>query len=74
VGFELTTPVFERTKTVHALDRAATVIGTQTHSVGKMRNRLILRQEVHTVPTTLKDEIVNLLDNIQIDVYYDDKD
>jgi hypothetical protein len=27
VGFESTTPVFERTKTVHALDRAATVIG-----------------------------------------------
>jgi hypothetical protein len=27
VGFELTIPVFERTKTVHALDRAATVIG-----------------------------------------------
>jgi hypothetical protein len=27
VGFEPTTPVFERAKTVHALDRAATVIG-----------------------------------------------
>jgi hypothetical protein len=27
VGFETTTPVFERPKTVHALDRAATVIG-----------------------------------------------
>jgi hypothetical protein len=27
VGFEHTTPVFERAKTVHALDRAATVIG-----------------------------------------------
>jgi hypothetical protein len=27
VGFELTTPVFELAKTVHALDRAATVIG-----------------------------------------------
>jgi hypothetical protein len=26
VGFESTTPVFERAKTVHALDRAATVI------------------------------------------------
>jgi hypothetical protein len=30
VEFEPTTPVFERTKTVHALDRAATV--TDTHS------------------------------------------
>jgi hypothetical protein len=28
VGFEPTIPVFERVKTVHALDRAATVIGT----------------------------------------------
>jgi hypothetical protein len=27
VGFELTIPVFQREKTVHALDRAATVIG-----------------------------------------------
>jgi hypothetical protein len=27
VGFEQTTTVFERKKTVHALDRAATVIG-----------------------------------------------
>jgi hypothetical protein len=27
VGFELTIPVFERAKMVHALDRAATVIG-----------------------------------------------
>jgi tRNA A37 N6-isopentenylltransferase MiaA len=27
VEFESTTPVFERAKTVHALDRAATVIG-----------------------------------------------
>jgi hypothetical protein len=27
VGFEPTTPVFERAKTVHALNRSATVIG-----------------------------------------------
>jgi hypothetical protein len=27
VGFEFTIPLFERVKTVHALDRAATVIG-----------------------------------------------
>jgi hypothetical protein len=27
VGFETTTPVFKWEKTVHALDRAATVIG-----------------------------------------------
>jgi hypothetical protein len=27
VGFEPTIPAFERTKTVHTLDRAATVIG-----------------------------------------------
>jgi hypothetical protein len=29
VGFEPTIPVFERVKTVHALDRAATVIGEE---------------------------------------------
>jgi hypothetical protein len=27
MGYEPTTPVFERAKTVHALDRAATAIG-----------------------------------------------
>jgi hypothetical protein len=27
VGYELTTPIFVRAKTVHALDRAATMIG-----------------------------------------------
>jgi hypothetical protein len=30
VGFEPTIPVFERTKTVHALDRAVTLIGNET--------------------------------------------
>jgi hypothetical protein len=29
VGFEPTTPVFERAKTVHALDSVAVVIGQQ---------------------------------------------
>jgi hypothetical protein len=33
VGFKPTTPVFERAKTVHALDRAATVMGDQSSSV-----------------------------------------
>jgi hypothetical protein len=28
VGFEPTIPLFERAKTVHALDRAATVMGS----------------------------------------------
>jgi hypothetical protein len=32
VGFEPTIPVFEREKTVHALDRAASVIGRMTDS------------------------------------------
>jgi hypothetical protein len=30
VGFELTIPVFEREKTFHAFDRAATTIGETT--------------------------------------------
>jgi uncharacterized protein (UPF0212 family) len=33
VGFELMIQVFERAKTVHALDRAATVIGLTIHNV-----------------------------------------
>jgi hypothetical protein len=33
VGFEPTIPVFERTKTVHALDRAATVMGISVNTV-----------------------------------------
>jgi hypothetical protein len=31
VGFGPTTPVYERAKTVHALDRAATVIGSHLY-------------------------------------------
>jgi hypothetical protein len=34
VEFEPTIPVFERAKTVHALDRAATVIGRTPSSTG----------------------------------------
>jgi hypothetical protein len=33
IGFEPTIPVFKRAKTVHASDRAATVIGLVTHLV-----------------------------------------
>jgi hypothetical protein len=33
VGFETTTPAFKRAKTVHALDRAATVIGSFSYSL-----------------------------------------
>jgi hypothetical protein len=32
VGFQPTIPAFERAKTVHALDRAATVIGCYVHN------------------------------------------
>jgi hypothetical protein len=32
MGFEPTIPVFERAKTVHALDRAVTVLGKVTHN------------------------------------------
>jgi hypothetical protein len=36
VGFESTTPMFERAKTVHALDRAATVISSTEHGTPKI--------------------------------------
>jgi hypothetical protein len=38
MGFESTTPVFERTKLVHALDRAATLIGIETYLCDKSRH------------------------------------
>jgi hypothetical protein len=37
VGFELTIPVFEQAKKIHALDRAATVIGLVNSAVGFFR-------------------------------------
>jgi hypothetical protein len=33
VGFEYTIPIFEREKTIHALDREATVIVLQSNQV-----------------------------------------
>jgi hypothetical protein len=33
MGFEPTIPVLERVETVHALDSAATVIGTKTYNI-----------------------------------------
>jgi hypothetical protein len=35
VGFEPTVPVFERAKTVHALDRSGTVIASSTYTLSK---------------------------------------
>jgi hypothetical protein len=35
MGFEPTIPVFEKAKTVHALDRAAAVIGIHRYIKGK---------------------------------------
>jgi hypothetical protein len=40
VGFERTIPTFERSKTVHALDRAATVIGNDYLTTYKISNFL----------------------------------
>jgi hypothetical protein len=39
VGFETTIPVFEREKTVHALDCTATVVGCKVHLLS---NNLLL--------------------------------
>jgi hypothetical protein len=41
VGFEPTNPMSERTKTFHALDRAATVIGIISNTLPKVTLRLI---------------------------------
>jgi hypothetical protein len=37
VGIETTTPVFERTKTVHALDREAIMVGNFRHISNAIR-------------------------------------
>jgi hypothetical protein len=38
VGFEPTIPAFERAKTVHALDRAATVMATEANQASQMNS------------------------------------
>jgi hypothetical protein len=40
VGLELVIPVFERAKTVHALDRVATVIGIKKITIWKYGYRI----------------------------------
>jgi hypothetical protein len=57
VGFEPTTPVFERAKTVHALDSAATVIGSNIH------NTSVNQRNYHSPNVT--DERVKLQDRIR---------
>jgi hypothetical protein len=49
-GFKPTTPVFERAKTVHALERAATVMGSLVH-IAKInyRNVNMLRSVVSKI-------------------------
>jgi hypothetical protein len=49
VGFEHTTPVFERAKTVHTLDRAATVIGTHKLTKDKSWRQNIARFTDHNL-------------------------
>jgi hypothetical protein len=41
VGFEPTNPVFERAKTVHALDRAAAVIGRSLRYLVRIKDKSI---------------------------------
>jgi hypothetical protein len=53
VGYELTIPMFERAKTVHALDGAATLIGTFYHL--HILNDMGYKNEV---VTSMKKEVV----------------
>jgi hypothetical protein len=43
VGFEPTIPAFERVNTVHALDRAATVIVLRSYAYGKLKHISLYR-------------------------------
>jgi hypothetical protein len=45
MGFEIIIPVFERAKTVHALDRAATVIGKFRELFYEISNLTYLRSK-----------------------------
>jgi hypothetical protein len=56
VVFEPMIPVFERTKTVHALDRAATVIGVWTAINGDRRVQFFLKDPREYVSPTLSPE------------------
>jgi hypothetical protein len=42
MGFEPMIPVFQRVKTIHALDRAATVIDTTAFVMGNLKVKLSL--------------------------------
>jgi hypothetical protein len=56
VGFELTTPVFDRAKMVHALDRAATVIGCR----GTVSYKFIITFYIFFVRNTWNQCIIGL--------------
>jgi hypothetical protein len=58
VGFEPMTPVFERAKTVHMLDRAATMIGNLYYRRTKS-NFAILTNVRGKILTNLNSAIVN---------------
>jgi hypothetical protein len=54
VGFELTTPVFQRAKTVHALGRVSTVIGKVKLSLQQAvveAHRIVRRRGSHIFKT-----------------------
>jgi hypothetical protein len=67
VGFEPTIPVFKRTKAVHALERAITVLGTHhINDVKKKQNNLencdisivsCTAYEFHTTPDLIKTKL-----------------
>jgi hypothetical protein len=56
VGFELTIPVFERAKTVYALNRAATVIG---HFPLQGPNVLVSMKKILRKYICINDDLVN---------------
>jgi hypothetical protein len=48
VGFEPTNPVFERAKAVHALDRAATLLGKFTDILKERRTKIYIAVSAQT--------------------------
>jgi hypothetical protein len=47
MGFEPATPAFEREKTIHVLDRAATVIGSVIHPERSRRLSLLTQRYIY---------------------------
>jgi hypothetical protein len=64
VGFEPTIPIFKRAKTLHALDREATVIGNNLHSHPNIYIYMVLENSAEEKIGTEEGESNRMLETI----------